>query len=151
MNNIKNTKQTAKHTAGEWTINIINQPMGNHKTNREILYKINQEKMPIDIHPDEESYANAKRIVDCVNACQGIDNPKEAIESMKELRSLYWSMQKQHEQDLKDLNKKTGKIDKQEKTKEALQLAIEALQEHKDESTLPRIKELLKGTDYETL
>lgn len=34
---------------------------------------------------------------------------------------------------------------KKEFVKEALRLAIEALEEHKDESTLPRIKELLFG------
>jgi hypothetical protein len=32
----------------------------------------------------EESYANAKRICQCVNACAGMENPEEDIKELKE-------------------------------------------------------------------
>lgn len=50
------------YTKGPWTVARINEPMGNHKTNRQMLYRIEQEQRPIGLHDTEEAKANAALI-----------------------------------------------------------------------------------------
>jgi flagellar assembly factor FliW len=49
-----------KGKKGDWEVSILNQPMGKHIVNRQILYNL-QEKTN-EIHSDETNLANAKLI-----------------------------------------------------------------------------------------
>lgn len=69
-------------TPRPWTLSIINEPMGNHKTNRRVLYKIDQSPMPLDIHPEKEHLANAELIVRAVN---NFDALLDALKSARDI------------------------------------------------------------------
>jgi hypothetical protein len=71
----------AKHTPGPWFVS-----MGTHEKLGQALAVSTKEGDEVDaicivdqLPGSEESTANAHRIVDCVNACEGIEDPKNVV------------------------------------------------------------------------
>jgi hypothetical protein len=71
----------AKHTSGQWFVST-----GTHEKLGQALAVSTKEGDEVDVicvvdqlPGSEESTANARRIVDCVNACEGIEDPKNVV------------------------------------------------------------------------
>ena len=79
-----------KHTATPWEIkgNVLFQK-GTTKTIATVHIQNNFDSVRGKLVKDTESEANAARIVQCVEACEGMDDPEKEIKIMRELESKF--------------------------------------------------------------
>ena len=85
----------SKHTAEPWMIykNYNDVPVIGQMSKREMLICSMIEDETYDIKADQaEMAANAARIVACVNAMAGIDDPAAELERLREIERIYDSM-----------------------------------------------------------
>ena len=69
----------------------ITEPLPSYEKGKMVGVIDNIEKVIFNLRDlkGKEKKGNAQRILDCVNACEGMENPKEEIERLKELAWRY--------------------------------------------------------------
>lgn len=76
----------SKHTPTPWEIGSSKRSViSSNPANPKVIARMNFAGLGHGIYFDDEPEANAQRIVTCVNACEGIDNPAEYIERLKQM------------------------------------------------------------------
>lgn len=75
----------SKHTPGPWYVSgqTILQDSERYSQIATLLRMTFKAKPNGEYHPCEEMEANAARIVACVNACEGIDDPAQFVQNMR--------------------------------------------------------------------